>query len=166
MSGKTVILFITGILLSLNALAQESRFIWSASADISPRFQKDASLLTSQASVGYRFNPLISGLFTAEIASSPTLFADKNQHLSEAVGALVKCDIYRFDEGLIDIRGGLSRNLSDKQKYINYNLGLYVEAGKYPTKPFIGLTFRYFDRLEKGSKDQPFLCLTTGFVVN
>ena len=119
---------------------------------------------------GYNFNPIFSLFLRAETNVSLLKTGEEKErkgYINETLGALLKCNMYRFDYGIVDVRTGVGTTLNSKDmKYLYYDAGLYFQVSRSYTKPAIGIGVRYYDNQDKNKKDYLLPYISIGFVVN
>lgn len=147
--------------------AQEKGFSWGAFGS-SSHLDGDFSFINLETIAGYNFTTNFSAFLKAETnVSLLEKGNEKNNYTSQALGLLLKYNIYKFDSGIIDIRAGGGKNFSNKDwEYVYYDAGLFLQATRERTKPTIGIGFRQYDVQTNGEKNRPSVYISVGFTFN
>ncbi|MDN4753093.1 hypothetical protein QYZ87_00885 [Porphyromonadaceae bacterium W3.11] len=150
-----------------NSFAQERGFSWGALGS-SGNMGREFSSVNLESYAGYNFTPNFSAYLKAETDVILLKKEEVEKHYpSQALGVLLKYNVYKFSSGIFDLRAGTGTNLrSDDWRYLYWDMGFFLQATREITKPTIGLVFRYYNTLEKGEKNYPSVYVSVGFTVN
>lgn len=150
-----------------SAVGQEVDVTWGFLTNMSI-VNKDFRAINLEANLGYRFakDLFLVSKFETATALFNTNEGDKN-YTTATAGVFLRYNIYQFNTGLLDIRGGWGASiLKTDWSYLYYDGGVFLNVSNLAYKPTIGLGVRYYDSYKNTHKDDIKVYMSIGFTFN
>ena len=166
-SFKSHLMLLFVLFLGVNTYAQERGFAWGAFGSSGSQGSKSSSV-SLMSYVGYNFTSDFALLLQAENNLTLTKEGEsKKNHMFQALGGILKYNVYKFNTGILDLRAGVGTALqSEDWKFMYYDIGVFLQATRDRTKPTIGVGFRKYHTFEGESTNRPSVYVSVGFTVN